>query len=208
MDWCQAFVIYMAAMVSHHPSATLELLAYQYDGLYWRAYDTNYRLTAAATGNRTWSRLDTDLLQGFSLGGHVWSPLAPSATAYLIRRWIALRPRQRQPENVAIRGLGFRIALPLQRSGVRCPGHGPRAPAQNSILRVLAPMVENASSATPVASAAGTTQRRPARLPSRSCLSTSRVPRVRHGPGYYALKRRSSPVFIWLGRWTVKLASI
>ena len=57
-------------MVCHHPSATLELLAYmltiikasqQYDGLYWRASDTNYRLTAAATGNRTWSRLDTDL---------------------------------------------------------------------------------------------------------------------------------------------------
>ena len=60
----------MAALVSQHPSATLELLAYmitivkasqQYDGLYWRAYDTNYRLTASATGNRNWSRLDTDL---------------------------------------------------------------------------------------------------------------------------------------------------
>ena len=48
----------------------LELLAYQltilkasqqYDGLYWRAYDTHYRVNAAATGNRLWSRLDTDL---------------------------------------------------------------------------------------------------------------------------------------------------
>ena len=60
----------MAALVSQHPSATLELLTYiiriikasqQYDGHYWRVYDTNYRLTAAATGNRNWSRLDTDL---------------------------------------------------------------------------------------------------------------------------------------------------
>ena len=77
VDWCQAFVIYMAALVSEHPSAALELIAYmltiikasqQYDGLCWRAYDTNYRLAAAASGNRTWSRLDTDLFTRFFTG--------------------------------------------------------------------------------------------------------------------------------------------
>ena len=56
-DWIQAFVVYMAAIVSAHPPATLELLAnmltiinasQQYDGLYWRSYDTNYKITAAA----------------------------------------------------------------------------------------------------------------------------------------------------------------
>ena len=43
-----------------------ELLAYQltiikasqhYDGLQWRAYDTHFRVAAAATGNRSWSKL-------------------------------------------------------------------------------------------------------------------------------------------------------
>ena len=76
-DWMQAFAVYTAALVSEHPSATLEMLAYmvtiikasqQYDGLYWRAYDTNYRLTAAASGNRHWSRLDTDLFTRFFTG--------------------------------------------------------------------------------------------------------------------------------------------
>ena len=75
--WTQAFAVYTAALVSEHPSATLEMLAYmvtiikasqQYDGLYWRAYDTNYRLTAAASGNRQWSRLDTDLFTRFFTG--------------------------------------------------------------------------------------------------------------------------------------------
>ena len=76
-DWIQAFVVYMEAIVSEHPSATLELLAYmltiikatqQYDRLYWRSYDTNYRITAAASGNRAWSRLDTDLYTRFFTG--------------------------------------------------------------------------------------------------------------------------------------------
>jgi len=40
----------------------------QYDGLYWRAYDTHYRVNAAATGNCTWSRLDTDLYTRFFTG--------------------------------------------------------------------------------------------------------------------------------------------
>ena len=34
--------------------------------VYWRAYD--YFLSAVATGNRTWSQLDTDLFTRFSLG--------------------------------------------------------------------------------------------------------------------------------------------
>ena len=77
VDWCQAIDIYMAAVVSEHPSASLKLIVYmltiikasqQYDGLCWRAYDTNYRLAAAASGNCTWSRLDTDLFTRFLTG--------------------------------------------------------------------------------------------------------------------------------------------
>ena len=76
-DWVQGFTIYTAALSKRHPSATLELLAYQltiikasqqYDGLFWRAYDTHYRVNAAATGNKTWSRLDTDLYTRFFTG--------------------------------------------------------------------------------------------------------------------------------------------
>ena len=64
-------------LVSVHPSVTLELLAYmltiirasqQYDGLCWRSYDTNYRIAAAASGNRSWSKLDTDLFTRFFNG--------------------------------------------------------------------------------------------------------------------------------------------
>ena len=76
-QWTQAFTIYTAALVSVHLSATLELLAYmltiirasqQYDGLCWRSYDTNYRIAAAASGNRSWSKLDTDLFTRFFTG--------------------------------------------------------------------------------------------------------------------------------------------
>lgn len=57
------------AIISEHPSAILELLAYmltiikasqQYDGLYWQSYDTY-----AASGNRALSRLNTDLYTRF-----------------------------------------------------------------------------------------------------------------------------------------------
>ena len=77
VDWVQAFVVYTAAIVAVKPAATLELLAYmltvikasqQYDGLYWRLYDTNYRINAAASGNKAWSRLDTDLYTRFFTG--------------------------------------------------------------------------------------------------------------------------------------------
>ena len=67
----------MAALISEHPLGSLKLIAYmltiiktsqQYDGLYWRAYDTNYRLAAAASSNCTWSRLDMDLFTRFFTG--------------------------------------------------------------------------------------------------------------------------------------------
>ena len=69
----------------------------QYDGLLWRSYDVNYRVVAAASGNRKWSRLDTDLLTRFFTGrarlfnpcsvcdsvshGAADCPIAPSRTA-------------------------------------------------------------------------------------------------------------------------------
>ena len=63
--------------VAVEPAATLKLLAYmltvikasqQYDGLYWLSYDTNYHINAAASGNKAWSRLDTDLYTRFFTG--------------------------------------------------------------------------------------------------------------------------------------------
>ena len=74
-DWIQAFTLYTVALTSKFPSATCELLAYQltiikaseqYDGLYWRAYDTHYRINTAATGNKQWLQLDTDLYTRFT----------------------------------------------------------------------------------------------------------------------------------------------
>ena len=73
----EAFTVYTAAIVQKHPAEVNELLAYQltiikaaqqYDGLQWRAYDTHFRISAAATGNRQWSRLDTDLYTRFFNG--------------------------------------------------------------------------------------------------------------------------------------------
>ena len=70
----QAFIVYTAAVVSADPSMALELLSYaltvirasqHFDGLHWRAYDTHYRINAAASGNRSWSNLDTDLYTRF-----------------------------------------------------------------------------------------------------------------------------------------------
>jgi len=77
LDWVQAFSIYMAALVAKFPEVTTELISYQltiikaaqqYDGLQWRAYDTHYRINAAATGLRHWSKLDTDLYTRFFTG--------------------------------------------------------------------------------------------------------------------------------------------
>ena len=76
-DWVQAFLVYTTTLVSEYPEATVQLLAYmltiikasqQYDGLYGHSYDTNYRITAAASGNHDWSRLDTDLYTRFFTG--------------------------------------------------------------------------------------------------------------------------------------------
>ena len=66
MEWVKAFTVYMAVLLQKHPSQLMEMLAYQltvikaaqqYDGLQWRAYDTHFRLSAAATGNKTWSKI-------------------------------------------------------------------------------------------------------------------------------------------------------
>ena len=76
-QWVQGFAVYTAAIVAKHPSVIQELLAYmltiikasqQYDGMYWCAYDTHYCISAAATGNKNWSRLDTDLYTRFFTG--------------------------------------------------------------------------------------------------------------------------------------------
>ena len=77
LDWVQAFTVYSAAMARKYPEAVLELLAYQltiikasqqYDGLHWTAYDTHFRIHAAASNNRQWSKLDTDLYTRFFTG--------------------------------------------------------------------------------------------------------------------------------------------
>ena len=71
----QALVIYNNCNLCRRaPQQCWELLAYtfthmlmkikasqQYDGLHCISYDTNYRITVAASGNKSWSHLDTDL---------------------------------------------------------------------------------------------------------------------------------------------------
>ena len=66
----KAFAIYAAAIGKKFPEAVSKMLAYQlvivnaseqYDAIYWRCYNTHYRVNAAATGNRQWSHLDIDL---------------------------------------------------------------------------------------------------------------------------------------------------
>ena len=47
---------------------TIIKAAQQYDGLQWRAYDTHFRVAAAATGNREWSKVDVDLYTRFFTG--------------------------------------------------------------------------------------------------------------------------------------------
>ena len=44
------------------------LASQQYDGLQWRVYDTHFRVSVAATGNKSWSKLDTDLYTHFFTG--------------------------------------------------------------------------------------------------------------------------------------------
>ena len=76
-EWVKAFAIYTAAMGNKFVEAIPEMLAYllvivnaseQYDGMYWRTYDTHFRVNAAATGNRQWARLDIDLYTRFFTG--------------------------------------------------------------------------------------------------------------------------------------------
>ena len=77
VDWLKCFSIYIAAMAQKYPEVMLPMLAYQlvivkasqqYDGFYWRVYDTHYWVNAAATGNKNWAQLDTDLYTRFFTG--------------------------------------------------------------------------------------------------------------------------------------------
>ena len=77
VDWVKAFTVYCAALLQKHPEQRNELLAYQltiikasqqYDGLQWRAYDAHFQVSAAATSNKSWSKLDTDLYTQFFTG--------------------------------------------------------------------------------------------------------------------------------------------
>jgi hypothetical protein len=77
LQWTQCFTTYVAAMAQQYPEVVGGMIAYlqlivkasqQYDGLYWRSYDTHFRVNAAATGNRDWARMDTDLYTRFFTG--------------------------------------------------------------------------------------------------------------------------------------------
>ena len=73
-DWVKAFTVFTAVVATTEQTRVPELLAYQltiikaaqsYDGLQWRAYDAHFRVAAAATGNKSWSKLDVDLYTRF-----------------------------------------------------------------------------------------------------------------------------------------------
>ena len=68
--WLQCFAVYVAVLSAKHPEAIPELLAYMvaiiracedFAGLAWVRYDSAYRRQAAASGNRTWSRINPSL---------------------------------------------------------------------------------------------------------------------------------------------------
>ena len=40
----------------------------KYNGMYWRTYDTHFRVNAVATGNCQWAHLDIDLYTRFFTG--------------------------------------------------------------------------------------------------------------------------------------------
>ena len=76
-EWTKAYTVYVAALLRKFREQASELLAYQltiikaaqqYDVLQWRAYDTHFRVAAAATGNRQWSKVDVDLYTRFFTG--------------------------------------------------------------------------------------------------------------------------------------------
>ena len=68
--WLQCFAVYVGVLSAKHPEAVPELLAYMvaiiracedFAGLAWVRYDSAYRRQAAASGNRTWSRINPSL---------------------------------------------------------------------------------------------------------------------------------------------------
>ena len=68
--WLQCFAVYVGVMSAKHPEAIPELMAYMvaviracedFSGLAWIRYDAAYRRQAAASGNRTWSRINPSL---------------------------------------------------------------------------------------------------------------------------------------------------
>ena len=68
--WLQCFAVYVGVMSAKHPEAIPELMAYMvaviracedFSGLAWVRYDAAYRRQAAASGNRTWSRINPSL---------------------------------------------------------------------------------------------------------------------------------------------------
>ena len=76
-EWSKAYTVYTAVLLRRFPEQASELLAYhlliikaaqQYEGLQWRAYDTHFRVSAAASGNREWSKVDVDLYTRFFTG--------------------------------------------------------------------------------------------------------------------------------------------
>jgi hypothetical protein len=87
IEWVKAFTVYTAVLLQKHPAQVNELLAYQltiikssqqYDGLQWQAYNTRF---TAATGNQSWSELDTDLYTRFLPVGPSQSHCALYVTA-------------------------------------------------------------------------------------------------------------------------------
>ena len=100
-------------IVAVKPAATLELLAYmltiikasqQYDGLFWRSYDTNYRINVAAAGNKVCSRLDTDLYTQYCFTGRA----KPAVVCSVCDNQAHTSQNARSPQGQARRGTSER----------------------------------------------------------------------------------------------------
>lgn len=84
----------------------------QYDGMYWRTYDTHFRVNAATTGNHQWARLEINLYTRFFTGRSraVTSCSVYDATAHNTDR-CPLKPRFKAGKHPA----GAPAASPYKR---------------------------------------------------------------------------------------------
>ena len=95
----QCFLVYMAVMHQKYPERMPGMIAYmltivrtqqEFEDPGWRIHDHNYRLKAAASGNRDWTELDPIYTASVSRVRQKGSRPVPNATPSDMHRRTAL----------------------------------------------------------------------------------------------------------------------